>query len=293
VNEQTMVRAGNLFRRAGLARLARATTPRDNFRITLTHYVREEDLSQFRRIVRTLIERRRPITPEQVYGYYDASSPRPIEGQLLLMTFDDGLLSSFLAAQEVLNPLDVKAVFFVPTRILELESREQMRQFFWNDVYHRRRPIDALQPEEYETMGVEHLRELQRQGHAVLPHTHSHVNLSDIADEESVERELRGPKVRLEDVLQSPAPGFAFPVGTERVVNAFAYEHVRRIYSFCFSGLIGINTAATDPFFLYRDCIHPFYSLEHVQNIVEGSYDLSYRLKMRRLKRRSNSAVRA
>jgi peptidoglycan/xylan/chitin deacetylase (PgdA/CDA1 family) len=293
VDDGMMVRAGNLFRRAGLARLARATTAHDNFRITLTHYVRDEDLPQFKRIVRALVERRRPIALEDVYAYYDRESPRRIEGQRLLMTFDDGLLSSFRATQEVLNPLGIKATFFVPTRILDLEDREEMRQFFWNEVYHRRRPIAALRPEEYETMSVEHLRELRRQGHSVLPHTHSHVNLSDIADEESVERELRAPKARLEDALQSSAPGFAFPVGTERVVSAFAYQNVRRIYSFCFSGLIGINTATTDPFFLYRDCVHPFYSVEHVRNIADASYDLFYRLKMRRLKRRSNSAAPA
>jgi peptidoglycan/xylan/chitin deacetylase (PgdA/CDA1 family) len=277
--------AGRVLRYAGAGVLARAAAAPTNIRVALSHYVRNGDVEQFSRIVSLLLSRRQPITPSQFFDYYTGAER--LQGEFLLISFDDGLLSSFEATEAVLGPLGVKAMFFVPTAVIEHDDPVEMRRFYWERVYREQRPLISLQPEEYVAMTPEHLRELTAQGHAVLPHTHSHMRLSEITTPALVDSELVRPRRMLEDLLQVPAPAFAFPGGSERVVGPEAYAAVREIYSFCFTGLNGMNSARTDPLFLHRDPIHSFATLAHAADVTDGSYDLYYRLKMRALKRRA------
>src|SRR5690348_3982614 len=147
-----------------------------------------------------------------------------------------------------------------------------MRQFAWERVYLRHRPAESLRPEEYLMMGERELRDLHSRGHAIFPHTYSHIYIADIKSEEDVQRELIRPKHVVEELLQSPADAFAFPIGTERVHSAYSYQEVAKVYSYCFTALMGHNTETTHPLLLRRDAIHPWFSSGHVRNIVEGVY---------------------
>ena len=289
--QSLIIALGRVARLSGVGVIARMLSARDNIRISLTHYVEESQFEQFSGIVDLLARRRRIITPEEFFSYYRPEEPEPISGRLLLMTFDDGLLSSYHAAQRVLNPRGIKAIFFIPTMIFELETDEQMRQFAWENLYHKRRPIESLNPDVYRTMSLEQAQELHRQGHMIVPHTHSHLNISEIQTPDVAEREFAAPRRMIEHLFGTRADAFAFPVGTERVVCSYAYESLHKHYTYCFPALIGVNDSSTDRFFFFRDCIHPYYSLKHVSDIIEGVYDPYYRIKMKRLIR--NVAVPA
>jgi peptidoglycan/xylan/chitin deacetylase (PgdA/CDA1 family) len=277
---------GTVARGLGGAALSRRLVASNNVRVAMTHFVPEADLDQFDRIVRFLSRERKAITPDRFFRHYAVGSPEPIDAPSVLFTFDDGLLSSFRAAQQVLNPLGVKAIFFVPTAILELRTHAEMREFAHARVYFGNAPSNGMRPEQYETMNVEHLRELHEQGHRILPHTHSHPRARDIATSEDAARELVGPKAILEDLLQSPVDGFALPVGTPGSVSVYAYRQIASVYSVCLTSLGGTNTLQTDRLFIRRDSIHPWYSLDHVRNIVDGMFDPYFAVKANLLERR-------
>ncbi|MEJ7797216.1 MAG: polysaccharide deacetylase family protein [Solirubrobacteraceae bacterium] len=284
VREQHMVRAGNVLRRVGAAALATGLQPADNVRVALTHHVAPGEYDNFARLIDQLCSERDLLDAGEVVRSYADRGSGALGGKRLAFTFDDGLLSSFHAAQSVLNPRAIKAIFFIPTMILDLTSPDQMRDFFRQNVY--RRPSGELAAHKYMTMSADHLRELHQQGHTVLPHTHSHVSLLSLTSTADMDRELRMPKLLLEDMLQSPSEGVAFPFGTDKVVHGAAYEAIRRLYRVCFTGLGGINSAKTDAHCLHRDCVHPYHQPAHVGNVSAGSFDLYYTYKMRRLKRR-------
>lgn len=268
--------------------MVRAATPRPNIRISLSHYVAPGDHDNLRRIVDWIAARRRILTPAELFELLDRGPDGPrLEEDAHLVTFDDGLMSSYEATRKVLDPLGVKAIFFVPTKILELDDPPEMERFAYERIYRSGRRSGELDEHHYLTMGAGELRALHAAGHMVLPHTHSHALLTEIETQEQVDAELVEPRRALEELLQAPADGFAFPVGTERVVSPFAYEHVRRNYTYCFLGLSGANTEETDRSYIARDCIHPHYSMEHVRNIMEGIYDPYYKLKRRRLRARA------
>jgi len=284
MQEQQMVRAGHVLRRVGAAAIASGLQPADNLRVTLSHHVPRAQFDNFARLVDQLCAERTVISGDEVVTTYAEPSAHGTQGKRLALTFDDGLLSSFEAAQSILNPRGIKAIFFVPTMILELASPDQMRDFFRHNIY--RQDSGVLPPDRYLTMSATHLRELHDQGHTIAPHTHSHASLRCVTSSEDIDRELRMPKQLLEDLLQTSVKAFAFPTGTERVVDGISYGAVQRLYSVCFTGLGGVNTAATSRHCLYRDCVHPHYAPDHVANVTAGAFDLYYGLKMRRLKRR-------
>jgi peptidoglycan/xylan/chitin deacetylase (PgdA/CDA1 family) len=117
----------------------------------------------------------------------------------------------------------------------------------------------------------------------VCPHTHNHVFLKDINDENAAKRELLAPKEILQDLLHRKINAFAFPVGTEKQAGRYAYDFIQRNYAFCFTALNGTNTLKTSPHLLFRDCLPAEAPLYYIRMIMDGSYDIFYMRKMKRL----------
>lgn len=282
MRESSLVRIGSVFRALQLHRLRGMLSAGRNVRITCTHHVFAEDLENFENLVKYAAGIRKVITPQD---FFDSYQKKYFPEDSLLFTFDDGLLSSYRAAKEVLSKYNIKAIFFVPTAVLDFKTEDQMRRFSVSRVYFDRRNPEAFRKEEYITMGREYLLDLSKQGHVILPHTHSHCLLKDIRDEAAVQKEIKQPKELLEDLLKRKIDAMAFPVGTERVVSAYAYSRIKELYQCCFTGLGGVNPAGTDQHFIYRDCLHAHFSIKHARNILEGVYDAYYSYKMFRLKK--------
>src|SRR5215470_3371179 len=134
----------------------------------MTHHVPNDHVGQFAQIVDCLSSTRAWLDPADFLRTVAGESPSErVSCRSLVLTFDDGLLSSYEAAKSILGPRGIRAIFFVPTRILELRSRTQMREFVAASVYRGARPIDSFRPEEYLTMSAEDLRDLHRDGHLI------------------------------------------------------------------------------------------------------------------------------
>lgn len=280
-------RVARVLRRLGVGRLGAALSPRDNVRVALLHDVGPRDVPRLRHLLERLLELRNPLGPEALLRMY-ADPARGWEGGgRFAITFDDGLLSSYEATQEVLNPLGLKAAFFIPTAIFDLGSDEEMRSFCIDNVLGGGSPG----PERFRVMRREHVLDLHAQGHAIFPHTHSHMALASIRTPELIERELRAPRVTLEDLLQAPVTALALPFGDDRSVGATGFRAVEANYETCFTSIPGTNSSRTNRYRLHRDGFHPGDPADHVINVCEGILDLPYEVKMWRLRWRSAHAA--
>jgi peptidoglycan/xylan/chitin deacetylase (PgdA/CDA1 family) len=274
---------GRIFRMLGLQWWAQRTTPRPNIRVTYTHEVKSQYLENFESLIAHLKEVRAFITPGEFFDFYRGGFSPP--GPSILMTFDDGRMSSYTAAKKILNPRGIKAIFFVPTAVLELKTHEQMKHFLIHNVNGGTPPPWPMDEEDYLVLTADAIRDLVADGHLVLPHTHSHVNLKDIQDESAANRELWEPKRILADLLHREIPAMSIPVGTDRQGSAYAYRKIRETYEFCFTALAGANSRATAPHYLNRDCLSPTFSWSYAAMVMGGAYDVYYRMKMHRLKK--------
>jgi peptidoglycan/xylan/chitin deacetylase (PgdA/CDA1 family) len=279
---------GKFLRGLQTHRLNGFFSPQQFVRVTFTHEVYKEHEDNFEDIVAYLTKSYEAITAERFFRIIKREEP--LAGQYMLMTFDDGLMSSYRAIKTTLNKYGVKAVVFVPTQILELKTRQDMKRFTWQNIgFHDDEAPSSLREEAYLTMGAQELLDLQKDGHAVFPHTHSHKRLIEVCTPDIVADEIVKPRKILEDLLQSPMNAFAFPVGTESVVSSFCFPHIKREYDFCFSALGGKNTSSTDPHILHRDSINADYDMDHLRNLEEGVFDLYYGYKLAMLKQAFNA----
>ena len=62
------------------------------------------------------------------------SGLEPIQDNNLLITFDDGLISNRIVAEKVLNPLGIKAIFFVVTDFIDIKNVDDARQFVADNI---------------------------------------------------------------------------------------------------------------------------------------------------------------
>ena len=277
---------GRALRRIGLGRLSSALRPRDNARVVLLHGVDPAEMPNLRILLERLLEMRSPVAPMDFVGM--CSGPRASwrGGRQFAVTFDDGLMSSYQAVEAVLDPLGLKAAFFIPTAILDLKSGEEMRSFCVDNLQMGRN----VRSGQLRLMTRQHLLDLRDRGHAILSHTHSHEALVNVRTAEDVDRELRASRARLEDLLQEPVTALALPYGDDRSVGSFGFRAVEQIYDACFTSIPGVNSSRTSSYLLRRDDLHPWDSVEHVVNLCGGALDIPYDVKMWRLRRRSARA---
>lgn len=258
---------------------------RDYVRVTYTHQVRAQDQENFDALISSLVKASPMMTPVEFFQWRNGA---PLESSKVLVTFDDGLMSSYRAIKTTLAQYHVKAIMFVPTQILDLQTPQDMKRFAWQQLnFQKGEAPPSFRDDEYLTMGKKEILDLQKDGHAVYPHTHSHKRLHEITDEKTAREELVRPKKILEDLLQKPMDAFAYPVGTERVINPFAFSYLKKTYRYCFTALAGKNTSGTDPFFLHRDCMNANYEVDHIQRVQQGVLDPYYQYKLHRFKQKA------
>jgi len=276
---------GRIMRGLQMHRLNSVFSPKEFLRVTYTHQVLKEDAKNFESLISFLVKARGTITPEKFFKILRREEP--LAGRNVLVTFDDGLRSSYHAIKNIFFKYGVRAVMFVPTQILELKTSEDMKRFAWQRLnFNEGQAPKTFREEEYLAMGKKEILDLQKEGHAVFPHTHTHKRLMEIQDEQTAIAEIVKPKKILQELLQSQMDAFAFPVGTERVVSDFCFPYLKREYRYCFSALAGKNTVETQPHFLHRDCMNADYDLDHVRNIEDGVFDAYYQYKISQLKLR-------
>jgi peptidoglycan/xylan/chitin deacetylase (PgdA/CDA1 family) len=136
----------------------------------------------------------RTIPLPRVAKFLAAGVALPLKS--LVLTFDDGDADLDWAVRPVLRRYGFTASAFVVTGYLggrsDWERAEELRG----------RPL----------LSEAQLRAMADEGWDIGSHTASHPNLSAI-DGEAMEREVRGARERLEEVLQRAVPSFCYPSG--------------------------------------------------------------------------------
>lgn len=134
----------------------------------------------------------------------------------ILITFDDGYLSTLKKAAPVLKKFNYPAVIFVPTSFVG-----SYNAFDADIFYEPKEPICSW----------EELQQLEEAGFSVQSHGTSHSHFSNISNEQ-LRREIIDSKLILEQHLAKRIETFAFPYGdsgvdkdeTERILIDAGYK---------------------------------------------------------------------
>jgi peptidoglycan/xylan/chitin deacetylase (PgdA/CDA1 family) len=150
------------------------------------------------------------ISPEVFHT--GITSSKILLGRQVLLTFDDGFESNYRVAQEILNPLGIKAIFFVIPEFVNTVGVENQWQFIETRLY----PGQAARaiPSGLRSMTWDQIRELSNQGHVIGCLTRTHARLSELHKEKLLVEEIVASGDEIEQRLGVKVEDFAFTFGT-------------------------------------------------------------------------------
>jgi len=215
--------------------------------------------------------RYRIVTPEECFGKQLARDAINV-----LITFDDGYPSWVKVALPVLTSLDIKALFFVSSGLVDAHDDKRAQ---------RRYVEEQLLVSPRETLSWSGLRTLRSAGHTIGGHTKSHSRLSDLQFHQ-LRSEIHDDKIRIETMLATQLHAFAYPFGeypaeAKVILRNAGYRHAFSVET----GFASLDVPLRIP----RIPVDDWTSEAKLRRDIEGSTDLYEYLKSALLSQRADT----
>jgi peptidoglycan/xylan/chitin deacetylase (PgdA/CDA1 family) len=175
----------------------------------------------------------------------------PIVGNNLLITFDDGLASNRVVAEKILNPMGIKAIFFVVSEFIKIKDHLEARKFVSEYIIPGANIEDI--PNNWRNLQWLDLSALISQGHTIGHHTKMHKRLSKCISENELKEEIVLSAKEMAFELDIEIKHFAFTYGDIDSFSKKALLIASSQFSFIYSGLRGNNKKYTSPMAIRRD----------------------------------------
>ena len=247
------------------------------FNAILLHHVPTAQFGRLEALVEYILSRHGILTPAEaeIWIREGTSVPGPkADSTPVLFTFDDGFASNAEAATAILDPRDVKSIFFICPGLIDADPVDQQDLVVQNVFQGRSGGSEAA--DSPSQMTWDQLRHLHNSGHTIGAHSMSHHRLADLQDKD-IEAEVGGSKRHIEEQIQAAVDWFAYPFGDIGSVSRDAMVHINRHFKYCRSGVRGRNTGGTNPLTVLAQHLDLGSSLAYQKLILENGLDSRYR----------------
>ncbi|EMY76350.1 polysaccharide deacetylase [Leptospira weilii serovar Ranarum str. ICFT] len=245
-------------------------------RVLLYHDITSEERPRFRSQLERISKDWKFVSPEVFCEMI--SGEREIVGRNLLLTFDDGYLSNRIVAEEILELLGIKALFFIISDFVDVQKTEERKNFISENIFPSFTPEQV--PDFWIPMNWKDLEILLDKGHSIGSHTRTHARLSGIDSTDRLRDEIVASKKKLENKLGINVRHFAYTFGDLGSFSRDALKIARENYEFVHTGLRGKNKVLQN-WVIRRESISPSDSDRLIGAILEGGADILYTGKLR------------
>ena len=249
-----------------------------NIRVLIYHDVKtEKQIKLFKKQILSLKKEYEFISPNDLDKDFINTSKNKI-----LLSFDDGFKSNRKLAEEVLNELNIRALFFIISDFVGAKKQSEKYKKIIHNIY----PSGPSKSELSDPMNHDDIKFLISSGHQIGCHTLSHQMLSKISSLNELNKELISSKNMLEKNFDIKIKHFAFPFGTYDSINQNSLKILDKNYQFIHSGLRGNNKKTTK--LIYRDAVNPEMTINRFKAFLIGNADFLYKRKFKKLNRYLN-----
>jgi peptidoglycan/xylan/chitin deacetylase (PgdA/CDA1 family) len=256
-------------------------TPGPGFRVLILHDVDATEIGVLQDLLDYLASEHGFITPTEAEEILSGRLQPPRRPVPFLLTFDDGFVSNFQIAQSVLEPRGLRGVFFVCPGLIDLpaadQSRMVSRQVFPGNAGIRSETMPRL-------IAWSELRAMTAGGHTIGSHSMMHHRLSSLTSVE-LEEDIKLSSARIAEELGIRPQWFAYPFGNLESISGDVFRAVAKYFSFCCTGVRGVNGTGTHPAAVLRESVDLGATLEYVKLTVDGGLDVLYGLQRRQIVR--------
>ena len=242
-------------------------------RILLFHEINSFEEKSFENIIRNSNKRHSILDPNDLSSVPMAIRART--GREVFVTFDDGFESDFKIAQEVLNPMGIKAIFFVIPGFIEATDKGHSKEFLRDQLYSGISKEFKI-PSNLRSMSWDQIRTLVEQGHIIGSHSMSHRRLSEITELGELEYEIIESGKVIEKQIDAKVRHFAFPFGNVTGFSKPAADIAIANYEFVFSGIRGSNFRLPRGRILRRETVFPWDPKGFELAVLAGGADKRY-----------------
>ena len=221
----------------------------NHLRVLIFHDIPPNQEEAFQKQLTWIQRNRTIVSPEKFEKMI--SREEPVIGENVLITFDDGLISNRVVAERILNPMGIKAVFFVVSDFVKIKDHDEAHQFVANHIIPGAKKEDI--PQAWNNMQWSDLEALLEQGHTIGGHTKRHARLSEGVLKEELIEELIVSATHVEKTLGMQVEHFAYTFGD---IDSFCQEALSVAsskFKYIYSGVRGNNAECVSPLAIRRD----------------------------------------
>jgi len=248
-------------------------------RVLIYHDIAPWQEIQFSKQIQALLQYYRIIDIDTFCKMHQGKLP--IQGGNILLTFDDGLKSNRYIAENVLNSLGIKALFFIIPEFMKCVDTNQQKMFIANNLFNGMIHAHDV-PTHLLPMDSNDIQYLINTGHAIGSHSSTHTKLTTL-NASALTKEIIESADRLQQQFNIPIHYFAYPFGDINSINMQSLQLAKQRYRYVFSGVRGNNSTVTHPFAVRREHVDVGCSLKMLYFIVEGGLSLYYYYKRKKL----------
>jgi len=259
------------YRAISFARSNRFFSSQPLLRILTYHDIPPRLFENFKNQIQWLKSSWSFITPHQFRLIIEGREK--LQQDSILLTFDDGFYSNYDLALKILDPLGIKAIFFVVSDFINAKTHTEARYVISQGIF--KGFVPDKMPIHWHNMSWEHVIDLNKRGHCIGAHTASHPVLSSIIDQSVLDYEIIYSADIIQDRLQCDLNYFAFPFGNSRSISQQSLATVKSRFKYAFTSLRGSNEACVSQL-LARDTVSPLDPRELIGSFLHGAADLYY-----------------
>lgn len=229
-----------------------------------------------------------------IAGQYGFIKPNDLEniltgkmkytGTKVLLTFDDGFKSNIFLEKRVLNPLGIKAIYFISPGFINADERDVQRAFITGKIHDNYFVPEEI-TDDMAPMGWQDIERLLSQGHTIGAHTVNHRRLTEIKCEDELRQEIVESGNMLQKRLGIDIDHFSFPFGNIESIDQRAMNIIKGRYKYCHSGIRGNNSINTNQYAILRDPVSVKDPIGYLKFIVEDGLGFMYEKKRLRMNR--------
>ena len=282
---KTPIGIASLFFESLLNKIRRDKNCNNQVTVLMFHHVFKKDTEKFKKLINELNNDYGFITQEEFDSFL--LNKKNVNGKRFLLTFDDGFYSNYLVSKQILDPIKIKATFFISTDFIDARNLESQKQFVVKNLFNGLQPY-GYNDEDFESMSWENVIEMNEMGHTIGAHTKSHLKLSQTTNTKQLEDEIIQSGDRIEKELNNNVKHFAFPFGNIESMSELSYKFAKKRYDLIYSAVRGSNDINTSQYSIKREAINLDDSLRLMKIISAGGLSRFYSKSRREVDRISS-----
>ncbi len=248
----------------------------DFLRILVYHDIEKKDFNKLYQQLKYLKTSWNFITPKDFENHI--TNKKKLKGKNLLISFDDGFKSNYLVSQNILNKLNIKGIFFVPSDFIQFKSKKKASNFakknILNNLYDNKKG-------DFYNISINDLKSMKKKGHEIGCHSKSHANLGLIQNTKKLKIEILQSGNILEKILNTKIKHFAFTYGDYNSMSKKSLDIALTRYDFIYSCLRGNNFYNNFKEIIKRDPVYLNRGNDLLNIFLTGLIDLKYFYKVK------------